>query len=137
MLGGIGQGAVMGSREFWSASLAVLAMLIASLAIADKRPGALEDLRIATGSRNIAEAWLVDPTTRYQHFVLEAASLVVKLRDGQILKLSLPRDSVFEDRQSRLADLAGEGQDQIVLVRSYLDRGAALAAGLLRALAVV
>jgi hypothetical protein len=34
---------------------------------------------------------------------------------------------VFEDRQPRLADLDGDGRDEIVLVRSYLSRGAALA----------
>lgn len=98
---------------------------------AETRPGALEDLRVAHGSRNIIEAWLAEPTTRYRHFVLgaqyEAASLKVLLRDGRILTLRLSENSVFEDRIPRLADLNGDGSDEIVLVRSYLDRGAALA----------
>ena len=105
--------------------------LIARVAHAESRPGALPDLRIARGSRNVAEAWLADPTTRYRHFVLgspyEAGSLVVLLKDGRTLALRLPKSSVFEDRIPRLADLDGDGSDEIVLVHTYLDRGAALA----------
>ena len=111
--------------------LALSVLLLHGTAHAETRPGGLPDLRIAKGERNIAEAWLADPTTRYKHFVLgsdyEASSLVVRLRDGRTLKLSLPETSVFEDRQPRLADLDGDGRDEIVLVHSYLDRGAALA----------
>lgn len=97
----------------------------------EQRPGALPDLRVAHGKGRIAEAWLADPTTRYQHFVLgsryEAESLVVRLADGSTRKLTLRENSVFEDRQPRLADLDGDGTDEIVVVHSYLDRGAALA----------
>jgi hypothetical protein len=100
-------------------------------ACAEARPGALADLRVAKGKNIIAEAWLADPTTRYRHFVLgspyEAASIVAQLRDGRTLKLTLPHNSVFEDRQPRLADIDGDGRDDIVLVRSYVDRGSALA----------
>lgn len=106
-------------------------LAFAILAQAESRPGALDDLRIARGSRNIAEAWLAEPTARYRHFVLganyEAARLEVRLTDGRALTLRLPANSVFEDRQPRLADLDGDGSDEIILVRSYLDRGAALA----------
>lgn len=108
-----------------------LTALLALPAEADSWPGALPDLRVARGQKNIAEAWLGDPTTRYRHFVLgsqyEAASLVVRLKDGRTLKLTLPDNSVFEDRVPRLADLNGDGEDEIVLVRSYVRRGAALA----------
>ena len=99
-------------------------------------PGAIADLRVVRGAGMIAEAWLADATTQYRHFVLgspyEAASLMVRLRDGKLLRLPLPEDSVFEDRQPRLADLDGDGIDEIVLVRSYLRRGAALAVIALR-----
>jgi hypothetical protein len=107
-----------------------------SVSAETKPPGALPDLRIATGAGRIAEAWFADPTTRYKHFVLganyEAASLVVRLRDGTTRKLQLPSDSVFEDREPRLADLDGDGIDEIIVVRTYLDRGAALAVVALR-----
>ena len=100
-------------------------------AAASDRPGALPDLRVAKGRGLVAEAWLADPTRRYQHFVLgsdyEAGSLVVKLTNGRLLKLKLGEDAVFEDRQPRLADLDGDGIDEINLVKSYLARGAALA----------
>lgn len=104
--------------------------MVAAVA-AETRPGALDDLRVAKGRNHIAEAWLADATTRYRHFVLgapyEAASIVAKLQDGRTVKLTLPEDFVFEDRQPRLADLDGDGRDEIVVVRSYLSRGAALA----------
>jgi hypothetical protein len=115
----------------WTIAFAFLLQAAAHPAFADERPGALADLRVAKGQRNIAEVWLADPTARYRHFVLgsqyEAGSVVARLRDGRMLKLTLPENSVFEDRQPRLADLDGDGRDEIVLVRSYLDRGAALA----------
>lgn len=112
--------------------LALAATLLgAPPALAEEKANALPDLRIARGTRGIAEAWLGDPTTRYQHFVLgsryEAASLAVRTTDGRTLKLTLPDDSVFEDRQPRLADLDGDGRDEIVIVHSYAGRGAALA----------
>jgi hypothetical protein len=99
-------------------------------------PGAIADLRVARGAGLIAEAWLADPTTRYRHFVLgstyEPQTIAVRLRGGALVRLKLPADSVFEDRQPRLADLDGDGIDEIILVRSYLDRGAALAVVALR-----
>ena len=121
----------------WQRSLGrrAIAIVIATFAFAHEPgvraadyPGAIADLRVARGAGTIAEAWLADSTTRYRHFVLgsryEAASLMVRLRDGKLLRLTLPEDSVFEDRQPRLADLDGDGVDEIVLVRSYLRRGA-------------
>ncbi len=120
MLAIIGCGAVMTDQHAYSADY----------------PGAIPDLRIARGSGAIAEVWLADATTRYQHFVLgslyEPATVAVRLQDGRLLRLVLPDDSVFEDRQPRLADLDGDGVDEIVLVRSYLRRGAALAVIALR-----
>ena len=95
------------------------------------RPAALPDLRITRGYNDIAEVWLADPVTYYSHFVLgsdyEAASLVVYTRQGRRLKLTLHPSSVFEDREPRLADLDGDGRDEIIVVRSYLNGGAALA----------
>lgn len=94
-------------------------------------PGALPDNRVAKGERGINAAWLSDATTRYRHFVLgsnyEAASLSARLDNGKILKLTLDDDYVFEDRQPRLADIDGDGRDEIVVVRSSLTRGAAVA----------
>ncbi|AVO47349.1 hypothetical protein [Phreatobacter cathodiphilus] len=75
-------------------------------------------------------AWLIDPTTRYAHGVLgdaiEAGGFVVE-RGGRSLHHRLGPDAVFEDRRVRLVDLGG-GSPAALVVKSYLRRGAALAA---------
>lgn len=90
--------------------------------------GALPDARVATGRDVIREAWLSEPTTRYGHGVLgdaiEAASLSI-LRDGSKAVLRLGSDAVFEDIAPRVAQIGG--RERIVLVKAYLDRGAAIA----------
>lgn len=95
-------------------------------------PGdALPDGEFVIGLHDVAAAWLVGPTERYDHGVLgdaiEAAGLHVRLRDGRELDYRLPPDSVFEALRPWVADLDGDGRDEIIVVRSYLDAGAALA----------
>lgn len=93
--------------------------------------GALPDAEVAVGTRGVLRSWLAAPTRRYAHGVLgdaiEAGALVAVDKRGARHQLELPIDSVFEDRKPRLADLDGDGQDEILVVRSYLERGAALA----------
>jgi hypothetical protein len=100
-------------------------------AAATRPDGALPDGEIAAGSRDIARAWLAEPTTRYDHGILgdkiEAGSLVIEARDGKRHTLRLRDDAVFEDLKPRLADLDRDGHDQIVVVKSYLKRGSSLA----------
>jgi len=99
--------------------------------IADQRPQMLPDGEVVFGQRNISAAWLTGPTERYRHGILgdaiEASGLAVELAGGRVLSLELGPDSVFEDRFVRLADLDRDGTDEIIVVRSYLDTGAALA----------
>lgn len=97
-----------------------------------QRPdNALPDGHVGTGTRDIARAWLAEPTTRYDHGALgdkiEAGALVIEARDGKIHTLRLGRDAVFEDLEPRLVDLDGDGHDEVVVVKSYLKRGSALA----------
>ena len=84
----------------------------------------------AGASGDIVEATLIGRTTRYRHFVLgtpyEAAGLRVKTANGRLLEIMLPEDSVFEDRQPRIADLDNDGRNEIVLVLSRLSMGSAL-----------
>ncbi len=93
--------------------------------------GALPDSKPAVGRHDIARAWLAQPTDRYDHGVLgdkiEAAALDIETRDGKRETVHLKSDAVFEDLQPRIADLDGDGHDEIVVVKSYLKRGSALA----------
>lgn len=92
-------------------------------------PEALPDGRIAEGRRTVARTWLAEPTGRYGHGVLgdaiEAGSLVVERRDGRRDVVRLESDAVFEDLEPRIADL--DGEERIVVVKSYVQRGSALA----------
>ncbi|MCZ8187573.1 MAG: hypothetical protein O9308_14445 [Beijerinckiaceae bacterium] len=76
------------------------------------------------------KAWLIQPTTRYDHAVLgdgiEAGGFAVE--HGRIrLAFTLPSDAVFEDRRVRLADLDGDGVPEAIVVKAYLERGAVIA----------
>jgi hypothetical protein len=86
---------------------------------------------IIQGTRDIRAAWFASPTERYDHGVLgdriEAAALKVETAAGEILSHELSGESVFEDLTPRLADIDGDGRDEIVAVRSYVNRGAAVA----------
>lgn len=90
---------------------------------------AIPHSRAASGSGNIASAWLADPTVRYGHGVLgdaiEAAALKVRTKAGAVLIHRLPEDSVFEDLEPRIVAL--DDGEAVLVVRSYLERGAALA----------
>jgi len=93
-------------------------------------PAYLADSVVAKGQGDIQRAWLSDATTRYQHGVfgiaVEAASITAQLRNGQRVKFTLPENSVFEDRRLRLVDMDGDGKQEIISMRTYLDKGAAL-----------
>ncbi|WP_397544509.1 FG-GAP-like repeat-containing protein [Roseovarius salis] len=71
------------------------------------------------------------PTTRYAHGVLgdavEWGALVLTLSDGGTRRLILPRSRVFEDTAPRLADVDGDGDDEVIVVETSLARGARLA----------
>jgi hypothetical protein len=86
---------------------------------------------MATGERNIARAWLAEPTDRYDHGILgdkiEAGALVIETRDGKQQTVRLKGDAVFEDLKPRIVDLTGDGRDEIIVVKSYLKRGSVLA----------
>ena len=91
--------------------------------------GGLSDGRVASSDGAIARAWLAHPTDRYRHGVLgdtiEAGSLVIERSDGRIGTVTAGADAVFEDLLPRIASL--DGVDRIVVVKSYLQRGSALA----------
>ncbi len=91
----------------------------------------LPDGEETRGMSDIAQAFLIEPTQRYRHGILgddvEAGGLRVITTGGDTLDYRLKSDSVFEDRRARLVDLDSDGRDEIVVVRSYLNAGAAVA----------
>jgi FG-GAP-like repeat len=99
---------------------------------AENDPQAIPDLRVATGNKDIASAWLIVPTKRYPHFIIgsdyEPSGVRLKMANGDILTLMLEQNQVFEDRTPRLADLDGDGRDELILVLTSVDLGGSLAA---------
>lgn len=104
---------------------------VSSVKKPEARPGMLPDGEITLGRARIREAYLAGPTTRYRHGILgdavEASGFRVLTASGNTIAFRLPTDSVFEDRRVRLWDIDGDGAAEAVAIRSYLDRGAALA----------
>lgn len=99
---------------------------------ADALPDALPDGVPGRGANDIALAWLAAPTDRYAHAVLgdaiEAGAVRVRTRDGRELRFVLGPDSVLEDLRARVEDVDGDDRDEVLVVRSRLDAGAALLA---------
>jgi hypothetical protein len=92
--------------------------------------------KLVRGARNISAAWFSAPVQRYRHFALgsefEPETLTVSMSDRRFFRLTMPDDSVFEDRMPRLADVDGDGNDEVIVVRAYLKSGAALAIAAVR-----
>lgn len=86
--------------------------------------------RVVEGNNHIRRAWLTRPTQRYDHGVLgddiEASGFWVDLADGRSMEYQLGPQYVFEDLEPRLADMDGDGLDEIILARSSLTEGAAV-----------
>lgn len=82
----------------------------------------------------VTRAWYDGPVTRYRHFVLgrnhEPETLWVNAIGNRGLcghALTLDDDHVFEDVAPRLADLDGDGTNEVIVTRSHVNRGAQLA----------
>lgn len=100
--------------------------LTAAKAPTDPKPApanGLPDGSVATApSGDISRAWYAQPTERYAHGVLgdaiEAGSLVVTAADGRELEFILPDTQVFEDITPRIADLDGNGTNEVITLRA-------------------
>lgn len=94
----------------------------------------IPDSQAVSGTRQIAWAWLGSPTSRYAHDALGSAvhagslDVVLTQPDGspRPLSLQLLPHRVIEDRVPRLADLEGDGRDQVVVVESDARLGSSL-----------
>lgn len=97
----------------------------------EPRREGLPDGVVEAGTGSIAAAWLIYPTTRYDHGILgdaiEAAGLRVEFQDGRSADLRLDPPYVFEDRRVRIVDVDGDVTDELLVVRTDANLGAALA----------
>ena len=80
----------------------------------------------------ITSAWYTEPTDRYPHGTLgdktAAGALVVQDVYGHRASVKLPPNQVFEDLTPRIADLDGDGRNEVLAIRASLRTGAALVA---------
>lgn len=117
--------------------LQYVAALFLLLAFPNNAMAAETDTRLPGGKivksqgQGIVQAHYACPTTRYGHGILgdaiEAGCLVVKTTAGKTLHLVLPDSNVFEDITPRLADMNGDGKNDVVAILTSLTKGASLA----------
>lgn len=91
--------------------------------------------RMAKGSDPLVEVWLADSAERTGTGVLPgplAGAIAARDRAGRIHRLELPLDRAVEDVEPRLADLDGDGRDEIVVSMTREGQGATLAIATLR-----
>ena len=71
------------------------------------------------------------PTERYGHGILgdaiEWGALRIETEDGRALRFSLPQTHVFEDVAPRLIDVDLDGDNEVVVVETFIPQGARLA----------
>jgi hypothetical protein len=99
----------------------------ASLAATDAPPNAI----VTSGTKDIQTVRLIGKTDEYRHPIFgsmaEATGIEVLTHEGKTLRYKAERNSVFEDREVRLADLDGDGHDEMIVVHTYFSKGASLA----------
>jgi len=93
---------------------------------------AIPDSTIATSDgQGIVAAMLSCATDRYAHGVLgdaiEAGCLIVIDDANRTFTVDLPQSQVFEDLEPRIADMDGDGNNDVLVIRSDESAGAALA----------
>jgi len=83
------------------------------------------------GGKGIVGAMLSCATDRYAHAVLgdaiEAGCLIVIDESDRSFTVELPQSQVFEDLEPRIADMDGDGLNEVLVIRSDDSVGAAMA----------
>lgn len=97
----------------------------------DTRPvDILPDGHVTQSRGRVAKAWLSGATGIYSHGILgdptEASAIHVVTADGNKFTYRIDQQSVFEDLRVRLVDLDGDHNEELVVIRSYLEEGSAL-----------
>lgn len=86
-----------------------------------------------SGNSGIVSAWYGDATTLYTHGVLgdaiEAHTLYAHIEGDNhcALAITLDQHSVFEDVTPRIADVTGDGNNNVIAIESHINKGASLA----------
>jgi hypothetical protein len=90
-----------------------------------------ESLSRSNSDTGIATAWYDGGTGRYRHGVLgdtlEPSIIRVTSYAGCTYSVELGRPHVFEDIQTRLADIDGQSGDEVITIRSHQNYGAQIA----------
>ncbi len=86
--------------------------------------------RIVEGTNHIRRFWLTQPTQRYDHGVLgdeiEAGGFSVDLANGRSMEYQFGPRYGFEDLEPSLADMDGDGLEEMIFACSSLTEGAAV-----------
>lgn len=86
---------------------------------------------VASSGDGIQRAWYAEPTERYAHGalgdVVEGGALIAEDVYGQRFTASLGPTEVFEDLTPRIVDIDGDGNNEIVTIRTSLRSGAQIA----------
>ncbi len=90
---------------------------------------------VTASGAGVTVAWYGNSTEIYGHGVLgdaiEAHTLYAKPQSMSAsdcaLQLTLDEQSVFEDVSPRIADVTGDGRNDIITIESHVDKGASLA----------
>lgn len=117
--------------------------LLTALGLVLQAPYARADCDIASGppdatvasasGKGITRAWYTDATRRYGHAILgdaiEAGGLSASADGGEPCqyRVILDEDSVFEDVTPRIADVTGDGRNDVIVIETRADAGASLA----------
>lgn len=93
-------------------------------------PDILPDGHVTYTKGHVAKAWLAGETGIYSHGILgdpaEASAIQVMTANGKKFAYRIDQQSVFEDLRVRLVDLNGDHNEELVVIRSYLEQGSAL-----------
>lgn len=85
----------------------------------------------ANQGEGIRRAWYSSPTDRYRHGalgdVIEGGALVAEDVYGKLYVVTLDASEVFEDLTPRIADIDGDGRNEIITIRTSVRSGAAVA----------
>lgn len=133
LLASLAMGSAAQAQSSWKATLLEADEIPAGVFDETRQPapdGLPDGLIDIAPSGDIRRAWYSQPTERYPHAILgdgvEAGTLNIQTENGERFRIVLPKEEVFEDRYPRIADLNGDGLNEVVTIRASLSLGASV-----------